>query len=418
MTGAEKSGKMKRDHAGGQELGAPPSPFFYGLIHHGTALLCRLLVHPRITRDPRLTTMKGPLIVLSNHPSYLDPPLVAMVLPKRRIHFLTTQVFFRNPLIGWILFKVGAIPKIQFRSDSRALKAMLKVLGRGGALSIFPEGQRSIDGTPTPFDDAIAKMVRKTKCAVAVVRIEGGYLTWPRWTTSRFRRGRIDVRGDLLLSGDESATLSVDEIQSRLVAALSYQEYDWQRRERVRFRSSRPAESLHRILHHCPACRQELVMRSKRNRLYCKNCGNTAVMDGYGFLRPSEPTHQVFEDVRQWHLWQIDQQRETVTQPGFRASYAVELTMARGEEAYVPAGNGELILSANGFDYQGTDGERPISRHFPLPGRGGLNVDYGISIELADADASYRVKLDDGQKVIQIVDRVQALLDKKPADQR
>lgn len=49
--------------------GGPPSPFYYGLIRLLTGFLCRLLLHPRIRRDPRIAGLTGPVIVLANHPS-------------------------------------------------------------------------------------------------------------------------------------------------------------------------------------------------------------------------------------------------------------------------------------------------------------------------------------------------------------
>ncbi len=396
--------------------GNAPSPFFYRVIQKGTAMLCRLLVHPRIHRDPRIDQVAGPLIVLGNHPSFLDPPLMAMALVKRRINFLTTQVYFRKRLAGWILNKVGAIPKVQFRSDSRAVKAMMRVLNRSGALGIFPEGQRSLDGTPTPFDDAIAKLVRKTKSSVSIVHIEGGYLTWPRWSTNRFRRGRIHVKSELLLTGDEVATLSVDDIQSRIVKALDYHEFDWQRQEKVRFRSAKPAESVHHILHQCPKCLAELAMRSRVNRLFCSNCGNTAVMDRYGFFHPASPEDRVFEDIRTWHVWQLTQQQKAVSVAGFRAAYAVRLETADEENPYTPFGSGTLTLSEAGFDYEGVHEDQPVIRHFALPARGGTNADFGSSIELKDADSSCRFFFEQGQQVIQVADRVAALLDKRTAN--
>ena len=397
----------------GPVLGRVPSRLLYRLIQKGTAMLCRLFVHPRIRRDPRLDQVTGPMIVLSNHPSYVDPPLVAMALVKRRINFLTTQVFFRKKLPGWILFTVGAIPKVQFRSDSRAVKAMLRVLGRNGTLSIFPEGQRSLDGTPTPFDDAIAKLVRKTKSTVAIVHISGGYLTWPRWSTNQFRRGRIDVRSELLIPGEEAARLSVEEIHSRIVDALYYQEFDWQRQAQVRFRSKKPAESLHRVLHQCPKCQSELALRSEKDRLFCAKCGNTALMDDYGFLRPVGPQDLVFEDIRAWHVWQLDQQRVTVAMEGFRADYSVRLETAVEEQPYIPFGDGTLTLSETGFDYQGLHEGQAVTRHFALPARGGTNADFGISIELKDAENSCRFFFNQEQEVIQVADRVAALLDKR-----
>lgn len=225
------------------------------------------------------------------------------------------------------------------------------------------------------------------------------------------------------MTGEESAKTEVAEIQSRIVDALRYQDYNWQRQEIVRFKSSRPADGLHQILHQCPSCLRELAMRSERRTLRCRFCGNAARMDDFGFLQPTTPEQIVYSDARTWHVWQQEQQRAIILSENASAVYPVALDTADGEQDYIASGSGLLTLNVGGFDYEGVFRDQPIVRHFPLPGRGGMNADFGICIELASSDISYRFTPDDGQKVIRIVDQVTVLqaavlLDTKPSDIR
>jgi 1-acyl-sn-glycerol-3-phosphate acyltransferase len=90
----------------------------------------------------------GPLLVISNHISNLDPPLVggwlAPVL-RRRPRFLAKSALFVGP-VGWFLRAQGVIPVRAGGSDVDAYRAARAVLDQGGVVVIFPEGTRSRDG--------------------------------------------------------------------------------------------------------------------------------------------------------------------------------------------------------------------------------------------------------------------------------
>ncbi|MDO8120650.1 lysophospholipid acyltransferase family protein [Isoptericola sp. b490] len=81
----------------------------------------------------------GPVVIAANHVSIIDGPLVHGVLP-RGTHILVKQEMFHGP-VGGILRAAGQIP-VDRNSGRRALEAALGVLRRGGAVGIFPEGNR------------------------------------------------------------------------------------------------------------------------------------------------------------------------------------------------------------------------------------------------------------------------------------
>src|SRR5690554_3147853 len=84
---------------------------------------------------------EGPLIIMANHVSYLDPPLVGCIL-NRRVNFMAKEELFRNPIAGWALKKVGAFSVKRGRADRKAIKKAFSVLEEEGVLGIFPEGTR------------------------------------------------------------------------------------------------------------------------------------------------------------------------------------------------------------------------------------------------------------------------------------
>jgi len=87
----------------------------------------------------------GPLIVVSNHVSVLDPPFVGGACP-RELYYLAKEELFAVPLFGRLIHALNARPVKRDGSDGRALKAALKLLGENRAILLFPEGTRGVEG--------------------------------------------------------------------------------------------------------------------------------------------------------------------------------------------------------------------------------------------------------------------------------
>jgi 1-acyl-sn-glycerol-3-phosphate acyltransferase len=99
----------------------------------------------RLRSDPRVA---GPTIVIANHVSNVDPPLVGGWLAKgmrRRLAFLAKEQLFQGR-VGSFMRSQGMIPVRAGRSDVDALRQARSVLERGGVVVVFPEGTRSLDG--------------------------------------------------------------------------------------------------------------------------------------------------------------------------------------------------------------------------------------------------------------------------------
>jgi 1-acyl-sn-glycerol-3-phosphate acyltransferase len=93
------------------------------------------------------------VIVAANHTGVIDGPLLAIFGP-RPVHALTKEEMFRGPL-GPVLRVTGQIELDRFASDLRAVRTCLHVLEHGGAVGIFPEGNRG-SGDLTRFRNGAA----------------------------------------------------------------------------------------------------------------------------------------------------------------------------------------------------------------------------------------------------------------------
>jgi 1-acyl-sn-glycerol-3-phosphate acyltransferase len=128
---------------------------------------------------PELVPLTGPVILASNHASFLDPPLVGSPL-HRGINYLARDTLFRYPGIGWLLRQWNSVPVDRDGGGAAGLKAILDRLLAGGAIILFPEGTRTRDGKLQPARSGIGLTVIKSNAVVVPVRVFGTYEAYGR----------------------------------------------------------------------------------------------------------------------------------------------------------------------------------------------------------------------------------------------
>lgn len=338
------------------DIGREPVTWIYcGVAIFFVLPLARLIFGIRVKKDPRIKDLKGPVVCVGHHPSYLDPITAALLFGYRKINFVGGEFLFRSKVFGELFKMLGIIPKTQFRSDSRALKAMMKVLKRDGVLGIFPEATRFVDGTAKPIDDALPRLIKKFNPAVVCVRAPGNYSTWPRWSESGFRRGYIQAQVGEIFSSDTVENMSIEELHGAIQQALSYNEYEWLRKEPHKYRNFHLAKGVENIAYMCPACNRDTTMRSRKKTLYCSECGNTVKMDSTGFFHPAREKDQCYPDLHQWLSWENSVVEEKVREGRFDKKYETWLLKREEENEYRILGRGILSLREDKIFYEGSE---------------------------------------------------------------
>jgi len=145
--------------------------------------------------------VEGGVLVVSNHQSHFDPPLVGIGCP-RRMNYVARDTLFRFAPFGRLLSSVDSIPIDREGIGLGGIKESLKRLKRGEMVLIFPEGTRSPDGEIHPFRPGFTALAVRSKAALLPVAIEGAFQAWPRW--QKFPGlGRIRVHfGEPILPGE------------------------------------------------------------------------------------------------------------------------------------------------------------------------------------------------------------------------
>ncbi|WP_112272080.1 lysophospholipid acyltransferase family protein [Lentzea terrae] len=127
----------------------------------------RIRVHGR-DRVP----LSGGVVVVANHSSMADGPILFGVVP-RRMTFLIKQEMFKG-VVGYLLGKIGQIPVKRGEADRTALTSALSVLKAGGVVGIFPEGTRG-EGDVASAQNGAAWLARVGGAVVLPVACRGTF---------------------------------------------------------------------------------------------------------------------------------------------------------------------------------------------------------------------------------------------------
>lgn len=123
---------------------------------------------------PERVPLTGPVILASNHASFLDPPLIGVSLP-RKVNILARESLFRFPIMGAVLRSWSVVPVDREGAGAAGLKAIFNRLNDGGAIMLFPEGTRTRDGQLQPARSGIGLAVIKSTAPVVPLRIFGTF---------------------------------------------------------------------------------------------------------------------------------------------------------------------------------------------------------------------------------------------------
>ena len=130
--------------------------------------------------SPENVPATGPVILASNHASFIDPPLVGSGL-HRPVNYLARESLFRFPIVGAILRSWNAVPVDREGGGAAGLRAILDRLLAGGAILLFPEGTRTKDGQLQPARSGIGLTVIKSNAPVVPVRVFGTFEAFSRF---------------------------------------------------------------------------------------------------------------------------------------------------------------------------------------------------------------------------------------------
>ncbi|MCX6900342.1 MAG: lysophospholipid acyltransferase family protein [Verrucomicrobia bacterium] len=164
---------------------------WYRLAQATSRLLYECLFNFRIHGAENVPPSGG-VVLACNHVSFLDPHAIGAGCPREAC-FLARKTLFKNTLQSALLHSWNVVPvDLSGKPDITGLKALMDRLRRGYAVTLFPEGTRTYDGSFQEAKPGVGLLVAKAGVPVVPVRLFGAYEVWPR-NQKLPRRGQVDI---------------------------------------------------------------------------------------------------------------------------------------------------------------------------------------------------------------------------------
>lgn len=246
----------------------------------------------------KFKTGKGPYLILFNHPTNLDPFMVALSI-KSPIYYIANEDLFNIPYLSKIIrYLVNPIPKLKSIKDMSAVKTAIKVVREGGNVGVSPEGNRTYSGKLNHIDIAIVKLIRLLKVPVILYTIKGGYGVNPRFSR-KLRKGKMFGEVARLLEVDEVKNLTDEEVLKIIRETLEVDDPSLG----LEYKGKNLAEHLESVFYKCPVCASLNTMYSSKNILKCNHC-NLSVEYTPKLTFKTENPKFIFTKVSEYYYYQ------------------------------------------------------------------------------------------------------------------
>ena len=298
------------------------------------------------------------VILLSSHSSRIEFMYTIYGFKRYDINVVCGYQNILQKGLYWLLIQFGVISKYLYQPDFVALKKMLRVLRRGGAIGLFPEGIQSTSGSTHPINPATAKFIKSSRANIVVCTTKGAYLATNRYSGER-KKGYIGVEYTLLFTPEMLEKLSEDEIYKLLLEKISYNDFEYNKIARNKYVGKHSnAYRIDRILYKCPDCKSEHTLRVENDTVVCNHCNFSVRVNEYydlvdikGRVRPS--------DIDEWYKWQRTCVANEIRDDNFEMSLSGSMYTVRLDKMRKPPKNrvvlsvGKATLTNQGFVFKG-----------------------------------------------------------------
>ncbi len=310
-----------------------------------------------------------PCLVLMNHSSFIDLKIAARLLVTRPFHVVCTSDGFVGK--RWMMRLIGCIPTRKFMMDVTLVRDMVYAVRElKSSILMFPEASYSFDGTQTPLPESLGKCLKLLKVPVVMIRTNGAFARDPLYNNLQLRKVRVSAEVEYLLSPEEIARKSPQELNDILQEKFTFDYFRWQQENKIRVAEPFRADGLNRMLYKCPRCRTEGRMQGQGTKIGCRQCGETYELTEYGYLQAHEDKDTEsasgaetetcgqlrFTHIPDWYRWERECVRQELEAGTYRLEVAVAIYMLVNMDCVYQVGEGTLVHTKEGFHLTGCDG--------------------------------------------------------------
>ena len=298
---------------------------------------------------------KEPCLILMNHSSFIDMEIATSVFYPRPLNIVATF----DAYIGknWLMRQLGCIETKKFTVGAQLLRDMSYALKKlKSSVLLFPEAGYSLDGRATVLPESIGKSLKYFGVPVVMVTTYGAFHRQPLYNNLRKRKIPVTAKVEYLLSPEEIAQKTPEELNRIVQEKFSFDNFRWQKQTGLVIDDEFRAEGVNRILYKCPHCKAEGKTKGEGITLTCSACGKVYEMTELGEMRAQNGETEFFA-IPDWVDWERQCVKEEIDGGRYALNIPVDIKVMVDTKGVHDVGAGVLRHDENGFLLTGCDGK-------------------------------------------------------------
>ena len=329
-------------------------------------ILCKAITAPSKLRINRVNMkgLKPPFLVLGTHHAFMDFIVSPLAVFPYRANYVSELEGFEN-YGEWLYRQAGCLGTRKFVNDIALIKNIKKVMERKGILVLYPEARYANVGTSSELPESVGKLAKYLDVPLVTLNMRGNYLQSPIWNLTKRRGVLLDATITQIYTREELRKASVKEINEKLADFLSYDEYEYQYKNKMAITYEKRAEGIELPLYRCPDCGAEFEMRTSGAEISCGKCGAKRIMTEYGRMVRPGGSEDGFSHIPDWYEWERECVKKEIDGGLYGLDMRVKIESLPNAVNFIDLGEGRLIHDTDGFrlifrDY-GDAAERTLS---------------------------------------------------------
>ena len=332
-----------------------PSRFLATVVRIVSASTLRKIKFSYTTERMELVG-KQPCLILMNHSSFTDMKLAFGIFYPRKLG-IVTSVDAMSGILGKLMRWLGCTPTHKYVSDFSLIQDIKYMLKENKtSVLMYPEAGYSFDGRTTTLPRGMGFLMKRLGVPVVTVITQGAFHRDPLYNMLQIRDVKVSAHVKCIATAEEVKEKSVEELDALLDESFSFDNFAWQRDQKISVDVPFRADGLHRILYKCPHCNAENQMEGKGIHLTCHACNKRWVMDEYGQLAAIDAKTE-YPHIPDWYTWQRECVRKEIEDGSYLLDADVDISVQVNLDGVCHIGSGHLVHDQNGFRLTGADGK-------------------------------------------------------------
>ena len=332
------------------------------------ATIVRIVVAPTLkkikfsyTTERMELVGKEPCLILMNHCSFTDMKLAYGIFYPKKMG-IVTSVDAMTGILGKLMRLLGCTPTHKYVADPSLIGDIEYMLKENKtSVLMYPEAGYSFDGCATTLPRKLGVLMKRLGVPVVTVITQGAFHRDPLYNMLQIRDVKVSAHVKCIATAEEVKEKSVAELDALLAEQFSFDNFAWQRDNKISVDVPFRADGLHRILYKCPHCGSENQMEGKGIHLMCHACKKQWTMDEYGQLAANDGDTE-YPHIPHWYQWQRECVRKELEEETYLLDTDVEIYVQVNLNGVCKIGAGHLTHDLNGFHLTGANGKLDYSQ--------------------------------------------------------